>query len=149
MELCPLMQRASDILAEAAPVWDFELLTMNQWEATDPTAWARERLRYDGFMSRKLTALAYLERELTTLYPPRNLRRMEAQNAIKLHRAAVLERDGYVCGICGENIAEGDVSIDHIIPITRGGGDNIENLQPAHKSCNSRKGNRVSAEALQ
>lgn len=58
-------------------------------------------------------------------------------------RANVLERDGRVCGICGEEIAEGDeLHIDHIKPLARGGSNDFDNLQPAHGSCNRRKGAR-------
>ena len=48
------------------------------------------------------------------------------------------------CGLCGLAYVESDVrSLDHIIPITRGGGDIPENVQSAHWLCNVRKGNRV------
>lgn len=51
-----------------------------------------------------------------------------------------LEQCGYTCAICG---ASGKVAIDHIVPLSKGGGHNIENLQPLCKSCNSGKGNRL------
>lgn len=54
---------------------------------------------------------------------------------------------GGPCGICGEAIdrtlAAPDPlspSIDHIVPLARGGSDLIANLQPAHLLCNKRKG---------
>ena len=59
-------------------------------------------------------------------------------------RQRVLERDEYICGICGEEITNhSDAHIDHIFPVSRGGGDNLENLQAAHSTCNLRKGARV------
>lgn len=58
-------------------------------------------------------------------------------------RKAVIERDGYVCGLCGGEVEPSDVHIDHIVPRSRGGPDAIENLQVAHSRCNIRKGARV------
>jgi 5-methylcytosine-specific restriction endonuclease McrA len=46
------------------------------------------------------------------------------------------------CGICGEHVPYHLFTVDHIIPISRGGPHLLYNLQPAHKSCNSRKGDR-------
>lgn len=62
-------------------------------------------------------------------------------------RLAVMERDGWVCQLCGEPV---DVSakpgdrqyptLDHVKPRSRGGADTLENLQCAHRGCNSKKG---------
>lgn len=43
---------------------------------------------------------------------------------------------GNVCFYCGNG---GPLAIDHDIPISRGGSDDIENILPACKTCNSRK----------
>lgn len=45
-----------------------------------------------------------------------------------------------LCSYCGLNKA---TSIDHVIPISRGGNNNIENLTPACGSCNSSKGAKL------
>lgn len=38
-------------------------------------------------------------------------------------------------------LRDSDVDIDHIQPVSMGGGDGLDNLQLAHKKCNSSKGN--------
>ncbi len=43
---------------------------------------------------------------------------------------------GNVCFYCGEDKS---LTIDHNIPLSRGGTDNIDNILPACQSCNSRK----------
>lgn len=61
-------------------------------------------------------------------------------------------RDGWICGICGEQIDAAlgypdamSASLDHIIPLSRGGAHRADNVQAAHLRCNNRKGNRVDA----
>lgn len=61
----------------------------------------------------------------------------------------IADRDGWKCQRCGERIGRTlkwphprSLSIDHIIPVTRGGDDLKVNVQAAHLRCNERKGNR-------
>jgi 5-methylcytosine-specific restriction protein A len=54
-------------------------------------------------------------------------------------RKYVLERDNYQCRSCGKTAAEAKLHIDHIIPLARGGMDDISNLQTLCQRCNQRK----------
>jgi 5-methylcytosine-specific restriction endonuclease McrA len=53
---------------------------------------------------------------------------------------AVFERDGWKCGICLRPVVKEEASVDHIVPIARGGEHSYANVQLAHLSCNKRKG---------
>lgn len=48
-------------------------------------------------------------------------------------RDLVIATYGDVCCLCGHR---GSNTVEHVIPRARGGTDDIENLRPAHKSCN-------------
>ena len=52
----------------------------------------------------------------------------------------IYKRDGYTCQYCG---AKTRLTIDHVIPRCRGGGDTWENLVVACSSCNTKKGNTL------
>lgn len=69
--------------------------------------------------------------------------RVERGRVSNKMRFAVMERDGYRCCHCGraEGTA-GDLEIDHIIPISKGGKSTFENLQTLCHRCNVEKGNR-------
>ena len=58
--------------------------------------------------------------------------------------AVVFERDGHACRYCGSLER---LTIDHVIPRSRGGSDDAGNLVVACKSCNSRKKDRTPDEA--
>jgi len=65
--------------------------------------------------------------------------------SIELSRKNILRRDDHRCQYCGKKTT--DLTIDHIIPKSRGGGDTWENLVTACVRCNNRKGNRTPEEA--
>ena len=58
-------------------------------------------------------------------------------------RRAVFARDDYRCQYCGDSAD----SIDHVVPRSRGGSDEWDNLAAACRACNSSKRNRTPAEA--
>ncbi|WIG61882.1 MAG: HNH endonuclease family protein [Ktedonobacterales bacterium] len=60
--------------------------------------------------------------------------------ALRPTRANILLRDDDTCQYCGKH--ERDLTLDHIIPRSRGGQGTWENLVACCRACNGRKGNR-------
>ena len=57
-------------------------------------------------------------------------------------RFDVLEKDNFACQYCGAKATDDNVllEIDHIVSVSEGGGNNIENLTTSCKKCNMGKG---------
>ncbi len=51
----------------------------------------------------------------------------------------VWDRDGWECQHCGTHC---ELTVDHIVPVSKGGSDDMSNYQTLCGPCNSRKGNR-------
>jgi 5-methylcytosine-specific restriction endonuclease McrA len=64
---------------------------------------------------------------------------------VKLSKREVLRRDNYTCQYCGKKVPH--LTIDHIIPRSRGGEYKWSNLVAACPSCNHRKGGRTLEQA--
>jgi len=71
-------------------------------------------------------------------YEPRRI----AQKFIgrKIIRGFIFKRDGNKCLKCGSNKK---LTVDHIVPINKGGENKLFNLQTLCKSCNSWKGTKI------
>lgn len=55
----------------------------------------------------------------------------------------LFERDNGICGICSSPVEFTEVTMDHIIPLAKGGLHSYSNTQVAHGSCNFKKGDRI------
>ncbi len=91
---------------------------------------------------------AELHSERVTLPVPSVIRlnhyvRVPYRNRVPLSRRAVFARDGHRCQYCNR-AAE---NIDHVLPRSRGGGHTWDNVVASCRSCNSRKEDRLPAEA--
>lgn len=92
----------------------------------------------------------------------RNRANCRRRRALKLGAASepytlaeIAERDRFRCGLCRRKVDmelpgpyDMSPSIDHIVPLSRGGDDTRANVQLAHWICNTRKGNRGGNEQL-
>lgn len=65
-------------------------------------------------------------------------------------RSEIAERDKWICYCCGELINKDlvyphpmSVTLEHVIPVSLGGGHIKENCSISHYICNSKRGNRV------
>lgn len=62
-------------------------------------------------------------------------------------RRNIYARDGNTCQYCGRTFGTKELSLDHVVPRSRGGGADWENLVVACQRCNRRKANRTPRES--
>src|SRR6058998_3511161 len=62
----------------------------------------------------------------------------------KITRRAVFARDSWTCQYCG---ARTNLTVDHVIPRSKGGGSTWENIVASCAPCNRRKGDRLPRQA--
>lgn len=62
----------------------------------------------------------------------------------------IFERDGWRCGICEHTVDSKlrypnprSASLDHVIPLSKGGGHTRSNTRCSHLECNVRRGNQL------
>ena len=65
-------------------------------------------------------------------------------NRLVLSRKNLYLRDNHLCQYCGTS---GTLTIDHVLPKSRGGVETWENLVTSCMRCNNRKGDRLPTEA--
>ncbi|QKT12274.1 MULTISPECIES: HNH endonuclease [unclassified Rhodococcus (in: high G+C Gram-positive bacteria)] len=72
----------------------------------------------------------------------RNYVRVPYRTRVPMTRAALMHRDRFRCGYCGDK-AE---TIDHVVPRSRGGGHSWENCVACCAPCNHRKADKLLTE---
>ncbi len=81
------------------------------------------------------------ERRLAELKKAPNPKRKEIKLSYDKLFVTLGRRDGFSCLMCGSSAK--DLQIDHVIPISHNGTNDISNLQLLCPSCNSRKKDKI------
>lgn len=66
---------------------------------------------------------------------------------IRFSRQSIFERDHFTCQYCGKRFDSRDLNLDHVIPRDKGGQTTWENVVCSCISCNTRKANKLPAQA--
>jgi 5-methylcytosine-specific restriction endonuclease McrA len=64
-----------------------------------------------------------------------------------LSRKNILVRDRHICQYCERSFSAGELTLDHVMPRSRGGNSSWENLVACCRRCNNRKGDHLPEEA--
>lgn len=135
------------------------------WRAVDPERTKRaDRSNYERFREKRIAAAAAYRdanrektREMARAYAKAhpdavwrsdaNRRAREREAFVEVvDRAVLYQRDRGMCGLCGRHVSGADASVDHIIPLSKGGLHSYANTQIAHLVCNLKRGNRGPAQ---
>ena len=90
---------------------------------------------FDGSVVMKVPAVIKLVKIIRTLY----------KTKVPFSKRNVLIRDNFTCSYCGKESKK--LTIDHVVPKSKGGKSTFENTTASCKSCNSKKGNYSCEEA--
>ena len=66
---------------------------------------------------------------------------------VRFSRRNIFARDQHTCQYCGRRFSATELSLDHVIPRSRGGTTTWDNIVSACRACNVRKGGRTPTEA--
>lgn len=104
------------------------------FDAVITTLWI-DMLRMHGVYPATTASAALIDNGLDSLF--KSHQRKPIPRRIRMQ---VFKRDGYACRSCytGE-----DLTIDHVVPVSRGGRDDFENLQTLCLPCNLHKGDKL------
>jgi 5-methylcytosine-specific restriction endonuclease McrA len=85
-------------------------------------------------------------------YRIKTVKRQSKTKPSRLSADQVLREYGSACHICHKEIdlalartSRMGLTVDHVIPLSKGGSDELDNLRPAHWICNIRKSDKVDA----
>lgn len=69
------------------------------------------------------------------------------KNTYLKEKKEIIKRDGTACFYCGR-LLEDDITLEHLIPLTAGGLNNLSNMVLAHENCNSKMNHKPLVEKV-
>lgn len=132
----PVQSSIVNVMRDMASVLDtkdYLLLTFDEWSVLRP-----EDARMIKTPSSEIPAPDVIVLKKYGERPPRR---------IVFNKPNLAKRDAFTCQYCGAQLPASDLTIEHILPRSRGGPTSWENCVAACEDCNGRKADRTPNEA--
>ncbi len=100
-----------------------------------------EQIECDGYVVRSPS----MSFPVPTVIRVLNLVKRKKRKNVSFSKKNILRRDNFTCQYCGNR--EYPLTVDHVIPKSRGGKTTWTNVVVACKPCNMKKGSRTAREA--
>lgn len=107
----------------------------------DFASWIKQPIDGDRFIRTPNLLIPVPELILVTRYGE------VPKHTVKFSRVRILKRDKFTCQYCGKQPGMADLTMDHVMPVSRGGKTVWENCVTACYDCNARKADRTPREA--
>lgn len=120
-------------MASVLDVEDYLLLTFEEWIEL-----GRDTGRLIRTPSRAIAAPEVIVLKKYGERPPRK---------VTFNRPNLGKRDAFTCQYCGVALSANDLTVEHVLPRSRGGPTSWENCVAACEGCNARKADRTPREA--
>lgn len=115
---------------------DYQTFSFESWR--DAADYAKEAVKYLYGCDWKMLVPEII---VLTHYNGINKRK------VKFSRRNIFERDNYTCQYCGKRFKRARLTIDHVLPKSRGGISRWENVTLSCLPCNAKKDDRTPEEA--
>lgn len=141
-------------VVETCERYGIKKTTLNDWvkrrRATNGRTWREGGQECNKARAEAAVIPGRISRNLS-YYARAKMRGAPAEIGITLSK--LIKRDGGICQICGlpcfcggDYLADLYPTIDHIVPLSKGGGHTWNNVQLAHRVCNINKSNMIGEE---
>lgn len=123
----------------------YEPLDVVSWQKA-MTLWCQGKVEIVEHHDKEIRAVSFTFRMPAVVRLLRFIRQRK-RGRVPFTRANIYARDLHQCQYCGKSYSTADLTFDHVVPVSRGGRREWENIVTACVPCNRRKANRTPDEA--
>ena len=124
----------------------YEPLKVVNWRKA-VTLWCQGKVEVISVYDREVRSVSISFKLPSVIRLLRYIRIKRSFDYVPFSRANIYARDNYTCQYCSETMSTGELTFDHVVPVTHGGRKDWENIVTCCISCNRRKGGRTPHQA--
>ncbi len=124
----------------------YEPLKVVDWQKAI-TLWCQNKVEVLAHHDREVRAVTFSFKLPSVIRLLRFVKIKRRFEFVPFNRANIYARDANTCQYCAEVLPTSELTFDHVVPVSQGGGKDWENIVTCCVTCNRKKGGRTPSEA--